>query len=262
MLSIDLTDRRAVVTGANSGIGLGIALALARAGCDVAGCGLEDEHTSGAQSFLEQVQHRGRRSFYQAVDLVNGAPTRSFVEWAGQQLGGIDVVVSNAGRNINKGAEDCTEHDWQANAELNLAAHWRVAQSAKPYLDRAQLPVVVVMGSNQAYRTLANSFPYNVAKAGLTGLVQSLALEWGPHIRTVGIAPGYIDTPMNDAVFDAFPDPAGRRAEVARLHPLGRLGRPDEVGALCAFLCSPLAGFISGTTLLIDGGRSAVLQDA
>ena len=261
MLSIDLSGRRAVVTGANSGIGLATTLALAKAGCDVAGCGLEAVQTPGAQSFLDLVRQSGQRSYYQAVDLANAAATRGFVEWAGRQLGGIDFVVSNAGRNVNMGAADCTEDDWQANTELNLAAHWRVAQSAKPYLNRAQQPVVVVMGSIQAYRTMRNSFPYNVAKAGLTGLVQSLALEWGPHIRTVGIAPGYIDTPMNDVVFAKFPDPAGRRAAVARLHPVGRMGLPDDVGALCAFLCSPLAGFISGTTLLIDGGRSAVLQD-
>ena len=69
-------------------------------------------------------------------------------------------------------------------------------------------------------------------------------------------------TPMNAALFDASPDPAARRAQVERLHPVGRLGTPEEVGALGAFLCSPLAGFISGSTVLIDGGRSAVLQDA
>jgi NAD(P)-dependent dehydrogenase (short-subunit alcohol dehydrogenase family) len=137
-----------------------------------------------------------------------------------------------------------------------------VAQAAKPYLDRAHAPVVIIMGSNHALYTLPNAFPYNVAKAGLVAMVQSLAIEWGPHIRAVGIAPGFVDTPMNIEWFSRFPDPAAKRSQVIGLHPVGRLGTPEDVGVLCAFLCSPLAGYISGNTILIDGGRNAVMQDA
>ena len=112
---------------------------------------------------------------------------------AAQQLGGIDLIVSNAGANFSKSVELCTEDDWRANLELNLAAHWRIAQTAKPYLDRARNPVVIVIASNQAFRPLPNAFPYNAAKAALVALVQSLAIEWGPHIRAAGIAPEAID---------------------------------------------------------------------
>jgi len=108
---------------------------------------------------------------------------------------------------------------------------------------------------------LPNAFPYNAAKAALVALVQSLAIEWGPHIRAAGIAPGFIDTPMNVEWFNRFSDPAAKRAQIEGIHPVKRIGTPAEVGALCAFLCSPLAGFISGTTILIDGGRGALLQD-
>lgn len=260
-LSIDLSNSKAIVTGANSGIGTGIALVLAQAGCDVAGCGLEAAESDGARAFLINTQAQGRRAYYQSVDLTDAQRTRAFVEWAAQQLGGIDFVISNAGANYNKGTENSTDADWYANAELNLAAHWRVAQAAKPYLDRAPNPVVLIVTSNQAYRTLPNAFPYNVAKAGLLGMVQSLALEWGPHVRAVGIAPGFIDTPMNVEWFGRFADPTAKRAQIESIHAVKRLGTPAEVGALCAFLCSPFAGFITGTTILIDGGRSARLQD-
>jgi NAD(P)-dependent dehydrogenase (short-subunit alcohol dehydrogenase family) len=121
--------------------------------------------------------------------------------------------------------------------------------------------VVIVISSNHAYATLPNCFPYNVAKAGVTALVQSLALEWGPSIRAVGIAPGFINTAAGDAWFASFPDAAAERLRTAALHPVGRIGEPEEIGALCAFLATPWAGFISGTTLLVDGGRSALLQD-
>lgn len=260
-INIDLTNSRALVTGVSSGIGAGVAEALAQAGCDVAGCGIESERDQGSQRFLETVQKIGRRAFYDSVDLKDAEAARGFVEWGAQQLGGVDIVVSNAGRNYNLGAELLTEADWQANNDLNLAAHWRVAQCAKPYLDQARSPVVIIMSSNHALYTMRNAFPYNVAKAGLVAMVQSLAIEWGPHIRAVGVAPGFIDTAMNIEWFGRFPDPAAKRAQVIDMHPVGRLGTAEEVGALCAFLCSPLAGFISGNTILIDGGRNAIMQD-
>lgn len=260
-LTIDLAPRQALVTGVSSGIGAGIALTLAQAGCEVAGCGIESAESEGARTFRTAVEALGRRAFYQSVDLTDGLAARAWVTWAAGKLGGIDLVISNAGRNFHKGAEPVTEADWQANLDLNLAAHWRVAQAAKPYLDRSPQPVIIIMGSNHAFYTIPHAFPYNVAKAGLVAMVQSLAIEWGPHIRAVGVAPGFIDTPMNIEWFGQFPDPAAKRAQVVALHPVGRLGTAEEVGALCAFLCSPLAGYISGTTILIDGGRSAVMQD-
>jgi NAD(P)-dependent dehydrogenase (short-subunit alcohol dehydrogenase family) len=177
-------------------------------------------------------------------------------------LGGCDVLVSNAGRNVFKGAAACTDADWKECMELDLASHWRVAQAAKPYLEKARPGVVIVIGSNHAFYTLPGCFPYNVAKAGLGALVQSLALEWGPAIRVVGIAPGFIDTAGADVWFGSFPDPAAERRRTEQLHAVGRIGSPEEIGALCAFLASPLCGFIDGTTIVVDGGRSARMQDS
>jgi NAD(P)-dependent dehydrogenase (short-subunit alcohol dehydrogenase family) len=260
-LQIDLSYTRALLTGASSGIGLGIASAMAQAGCDIAGCGLEPAESDGVNRFYGRVESQGRHAHYRTIDLTDPDETREFVEWAAEKLDGIDFVISNAGANFNLGAAKTSEELWRKNMELNLAAHWRVAQSAKPYLDLAARPVIVINASNQAFRTLSGSFPYNVAKAALPGMVQSLALEWGTHVRTIGIAPGFIDTPMNVEWFARAPDPAAKRRQVEGIHPVGRIGTPEEVGALCAFLCSPLAGFISGTTILIDGGRSAIVQD-
>jgi len=260
-LNIDLSNYRALVTGVSSGIGAGIADALAQAGSDVAGCGLEATTSEGAKRFGTKVESHGRRAKYQSLDISDAKSARAFVDWAATQLGGLDVLISNAGRNFFKGVEKATDADWESNINLNLAAHWRVAQTAKPYLDKADAPVVIVITSNHSLYTLPNSFPYNVAKAGLVAMVQSMAIEWGPHLRAVGIAPGFIDTPLADAWFNEFPDPAAKRKQIEGLHPVGRLGTPMDVGALCAFLCSPLAGNISGNTILIDGGRSAVMQD-
>ncbi len=260
-LTVDLSGKRALVTGVTGGIGAAIAAVLARAGCDVAGCGRSPESSAGAQAFVRAVAGEGRRALYHSADLADPAAAADWVVRAATALGGCDLLISNAGRNIFKGAEGCTEGDWGECMALDLAAHWRVARAAKPWLERASPGVVVVITSNHAFSTLPGCFPYNVAKAGLVALVQSLALEWGPAIRVVGVAPGFIDTPGNDTWFDSFPDPAAERKRTEQLHPVGRLGQPAEIGALCAFLASPLAGFISGTTLTVDGGRSARMQD-
>ena len=102
----------------------------------------------------------------------------------------------------------------------------------------------------------------NVTKTAITGLVRSLTIEWGPKIRTVGVAPGFIDTAGNDTWFNSFPDAMAERQRTINLHPVKKIGTVEEVGALCVYLASPMAGFISGTTILMDGGRSALMQDS
>lgn len=261
-LSIDLKNCGALVTGVTSGIGAGIAEELARAGCDVTGCGLEKPTDDAVKRFQSSVGARGSKAHYLPCDLQKPDAPGELVKFAAKAMGGLDIVVSCAGRNVFEGVDECAEKEWRDSLELNLASHWRLAKAARPWLEKAKAPVFIVINSNQAFRTLAGCFPYNVAKAGLLALVQSLAIEWGPQIRAVGIAPGFIDTPGNDSWFNGFPDPAAERRRTEALHPVGRIGTPREIGGLCAFLASSYAGFISGVTLPIDGGRSALLQDS
>lgn len=263
MLAIDLTCRRAFVSGVTSGIGAGIAAVLAQAGCDVAGCGRSSPDSSGARAFLDVVEGHGGRGVYLPGDLADPTVPSDLIARAVEYLGGLDLLVSNAGRNIFTGVTDCSESEWAECMNLDLAAHWRLARAARPALlaTSSHEPVILIIGSNHGWSTIPGCFPYNVAKAGLLGLVQSLAIEWGPRIRTVGIAPGFIDTAGNQTWFDRFADPATERARTEKLHPVGRLGTVGEIAGLCAFLASPYARFISGTTLCADGGRSALMQD-
>jgi NAD(P)-dependent dehydrogenase (short-subunit alcohol dehydrogenase family) len=260
-ISIDLTGRRAWISGVTSGIGLGIAAQLARAGCDVAGCGYCSADSDGARKFIAAVTRHGRSAWYDEVDLGLPAGPANWVARAAEHTGRADIVVSNAGRNIFTGAERCTEKDWADCINLDLASHWRLAQAAKPFLEAGTAPVIVIITSNHAYSTIPGCFPYNVAKAGLVALTQSLAIEWGPRIRSIGIAPGFIDTPGNDKWFTSFSNPQEERARTEQAHPVGRIGTVEEIGGLCAFLASPWAAFMSGATILVDGGRSAIMQD-
>lgn len=262
-LAIDLNGKRAFVSGATRGIGLGVARSLAKAGCDVAGCGLSAEDSEPVSVFREIVEAQGRKAFYLQGQLSDPEVPSLLMKRVADEFGALDILVSNAGRNVFEGAELCSESDWDECMNLDLASHWRMAKSALPMLRAGSDPgVVIVMGSNHAYNTIKGCFPYNVAKAGLLGLVQSIAIEWGPEVRCVGLAPGFIDTPGGDAWFNSFEDPAAERSRTESSHPVGRIGSVDEIGALCAFLSSDYAGFISGTTLLVDGGRSALMQDA
>ncbi len=263
-LTIDLENKKAFVSGCTRGIGAGVARALAMAGCDVAGCGTCVAEHENAIGFIEDMEALGRKDLYVQGDLSQADTPVALMQAVKEQWGSLDIVISNAGRNIFKGAEHCSEDDWDECMNLDLTSHWRLSKAALPLLKASDggPSSIVVMGSNHAMNTIPGCFPYNVAKAGLLGVVQALAIEWGPEIRCVGIAPGFIDTPGNDAWFDTFPDPAAERKRTEQSHPVGKLGSVEEIGALCAFLASPFGGFISGTTLLADGGRSALMQDA
>lgn len=260
-LEIDLTGKRALVTGASDGVGTAVAQVLARAGCRVAGTGRVAPDHPRAVELLDSLRAEGRDGIYLAGDLADPTTPAMLVDQSVSAFGGLDIVVSNAGRNDFKGADAASEEDWQDCMNLNLASHWRLAKAARPHLMKNGTGVFIVMTSNHAYRTIPGCFPYNVAKTALTGLVRALAIEWGPAIRVMGVAPGFIDTPGNQAWFDSFPDPAAERILTDKRHPVGRIGKPEEVGNLCAFLASPLCEFITGNTILMDGGRSALMQD-
>jgi NAD(P)-dependent dehydrogenase (short-subunit alcohol dehydrogenase family) len=260
-LAIDLTNKRVLVTGASDGVGAGVARVLARTGCRLVGTGSVPADHPRALAFLDAMAREGATATYLSGDLKHPETPALLIDQTVQALGGLDIVISNAGRNAFHGVDAASEQDWQDCMNLNLASHWRLAKAARPHLTNANPGVLLIMGSNHADRSIPGCFPYNVAKTALTGLVRALAIEWGPAIRVVGVAPGFIDTPGNQAWFDSFPDPAAERARTERMHPAGRIGTPEEVGNLCAFLASPLCGFITGNTILMDGGRSALMQD-
>jgi NAD(P)-dependent dehydrogenase (short-subunit alcohol dehydrogenase family) len=260
-LDLNFSGKLVLITGVTSGIGAGVAAMFARAGASVAGCGTQTEDSPPAIRFLQEAEARQTEALYVQADVTGEAQLEDFVKKALQRFGRIDVLVSNAGVNIFTDPSSCTEEDWQYNAELNLASHWRLARLCRPHLEKRQ-GVIIIMASNHAYATLPGCFPYNVTKTALTGLVRALAVEWGPAIRTVGLAPGFIETEASRRWFDGFPDAVAERRRTINLHPVKRLGTPEEVGGYCVFLASEYASFASGATYLLDGGRSAVMQDS
>lgn len=261
MLSINLKNRVAIVTGVSSGIGAGVAAILAQAGCHVAGCARTPETAQAAIDFTVSVEKHERKAFYRSVDVTKSDQIEAFVAEATELFGGIDIVVSNAGVNVFKGVNKCTDEQWTQNMKLNLASHWHLAKACHPWLAKSRSGVFQIMTSNHAYATIPGCFPYNVTKTALTGMVRAMAIEWGPLVRVLGLAPGFIETSGNDKWFNSFPDSEAERRRTIDLHPAGKLGTVAEIGAWCAFMASDYAAFATGSTYLIDGGRSALLQD-
>jgi NAD(P)-dependent dehydrogenase (short-subunit alcohol dehydrogenase family) len=259
-LQIDLKDKVALITGVTSGIGAAIATVFAKAGAHVAGCGRHESTSEEAKEFVNRITDFKQEALYLQADVTVASDLENLVQQTIDTFGRIDILITNAGANVFKGAENCSEEAWIKNHELNLASHWRLAKLCKPWLDKNH-GVIIIMTSNHAYSSIPGCFPYNVTKTALTGLVRSLAIEWGPSIRTVGIAPGFIDTPGNQKWFDSFPDAAKERQRTIDSHPVKKIGSPEEVGAWCVFLASEYASFASGVTYLLDGGRSALMQD-
>ncbi|MDX9880579.1 MAG: SDR family oxidoreductase [Prolixibacteraceae bacterium] len=260
MIPIDLQGKVAIVTGSTQGLGLGIARKLAEAGCHVAGCGTSAADSEKVLSFKTVVKKSARESYYQVVDVKSERDINRFVENVIARFGKVDILISNAGKNMFTFPETCDLKLYEENDALNLRSHWLISKACYPELKRNKGSIVLIT-SNHAYATLPGCFPYNVAKAGIIGLVQALAIEWGPEIRVLALAPGFIETEAGESWFQSFPDPERKKQEIRNIHLVKKFGTVDEIGAFCAFLCSEYAGFVTGTTYLIDGGRSAVMQD-
>jgi len=255
MFQIDLAGKTVLITGVTSGIGACIAKMFAKAGANVSGCATSAE----CNEFIKTSEENSIKTLYTQCDVTKEEDLQKLVQFTIKEFGRIDILISNAGRNIFEGAINCDEDHWQKNMDLNLTSHWLLAKLCKPHLEKNN-GVIIIITSNHAYSTIPGCFPYNIAKTALTGLVRSLAIEWGPAIRTIGLAPGFIDTAGNQKWFDSFPDSERERKRTIDLHPVKKIGTPEEVGAWCVFLASEYAAFASGTTYLIDGGRSALLM--
>lgn len=259
---IDLSDRTAVITGVSSGIGAGIAKMFARAGANIAGCALESRNYKGVKDFFETIKKESAKEpLYIQTDVTDLDQLDVFVSRVVEKFKSIDILASNAGTNVFKGAENCSRSDWLYNLNLNLESHWNISRLCKPHLEQNKNGVILINSSCHAFNTLPGSFPYNIAKSGLKALVQSLTLEWSPGIRTVGIAPGFIETQLAIDWFNSHDNPEVARQNTVQSFPLRRLGTPEEIGGWFVFLSSSYASFAGGQTYLIDGGRSAVMFD-
>jgi NAD(P)-dependent dehydrogenase (short-subunit alcohol dehydrogenase family) len=254
-----LSGKVAFVTGAGRGIGKGIATVLAQKGAAVAIIELDAD--TGQQAAQELIA-AGHRALFIQTDVTQESAIQAAVARTVETFGKVDILVNNAGRNLHFDAVKMTSDEWDSAGALNLKSAWLCSKYALPHMVEQGGGVIVNIASVHATMTLYNNFPYAALKSGLLGLTRNLALDWGDkNIRVVTVSPGYIRTSPVIAGFQQAADPAAEELRVIALHALKRIGMPEDVGNLVAFLASDEASYITGTEIVIDGGLSSRYAD-
>lgn len=240
--------RRAIVTGADSGIGRAAAVALAADGLDVAITWHTDEE--GAEQTAEEVRSHGARAVLARLDASEFPRCGDVVDELIAELGGLDVFVNNAGTGVSTPVLEIEPAEWRNVIDVDLTGPFVCLQRAARHLVKTgRGGRLIAVTSVHAHQPMVGSSAYDAAKHGLNGLIKNLALELGHlGVSAVAVAPGEIATPMTGQT-DVDP-----RAEDRPGIPLGRPGDAREVGALIAFLARPEAAYITGTSVVIDGG--------
>ena len=254
MLAIDLTGRKAIVTGGARGIGAGIVRCLAQAGAQVAFTHAGSER--GRQAAAQLVAELSRAGC-QVTELVAAAQDVDAMERAVSQaaeaFGGLDIVVPNVGKNWVALLEQLDVAGWRQSLDLNLTASFIAVKATFPWLCKAPRGDVVLIGSSGVIDGGGGGSQYAAAKAGLEGLMAGLMRELPRKgIRVNVIHPCVVDTDLLRERYDT----EEKRGRLAAQVPVGRLARPEDIGGLVAFLCSDLGGFICGQAILVDGGRT------
>ena len=248
----------AAITGAGSGIGRGVAVALAASGARVVA---NDLHADGLDDTLALVRAVGSEGIACVGDVRRREDVRRIVDDAVSVFGGLDVMVANAAVGIYADLAEMSDEDLDRVLDVNLKGALMSAQLAIPALRARGGGSIVFISSVQAYATLRGCVAYGAAKAGLVAATRALAVELGADgIRVNAVAPGTIDTPMLARDVDAMnaAGAAGFLDRVRGANALGRIGTVDEIGDVVAFLVSDAARYVTGATVVADGGFLAV----
>ena len=252
--SMRLDGKVALVTGAGSGIGKGLALAVAEAGADCVATE-QPERMADLEPVCDQIRDLGRRALALPLRLPDLSSIDTLVTEVVTALGRIDILVNNAGINIPRDALELSEQDWDAVLDVNLKGLFFLSQRVAREMVQAGGGRIVNIASQNGVVGYYRRAAYCSSKAGVVNLTRVLAIEWAQYdINVNAVGPTFILTPLTQSTFD---DPVLREDLLKRI-PLGRVGTPEDVAGAVVFLASPAAALITGHTLLVDGGWTAL----
>jgi gluconate 5-dehydrogenase len=252
--NFSLSGEVAIVTGARRGIGKAIALAFAGAGADVAVCDLvaDDGQLDAVAGEIEKL---GRRALAVKVDTTRRAEVESMAEAVSERLGPVGVLANNAGILIRSALLDLPEEDWDRLMAVDLKSYYLCAQAVGRRMVRQKRGKIINTASQFSFRTTPGMGPYSIAKAGVVMLTRALAQELGKHgIRVNAIAPGLVKTDFSKDSWENNPDFV---KQYSSQMPLGRMGETTDLVGAALFLASDASAYVTGHTILIDGGALA-----
>jgi len=246
----DLTGKVAIVTGASRGLGQYFGRALARAGADLA---ITSRDLESLRPFQQEIEAMGRRALALQLDVRDHHSIQHMVSAVHAAYGKIDILVNNAGCNVRKPALEVTWDDWNLILDTNLRGAFFVAQAVARHMIPRRYGRIINIGSITSVFGYAGLSPYSASRGGIKQLTMSLADDWGPHGVTVNcLAPGWFKTQQNRVLYENE-----RWVEyITDRIPLRRPGRPDDLDGAVVFLASDASQYITGQTLLVDGGMT------
>jgi 2-deoxy-D-gluconate 3-dehydrogenase len=248
----DLRGKVALVTGGNGGIGLGIARGLAQAGADVAIAGRNAAKHSAAVDALAGL---GGQAIGIIADVTDAADVRRMVAETAERLGGLDILIANAGMNIRKAPQDYTIEEWHQIVNTNLTSVFACCQAVYPEMQRRGGGKIVTIGSMTSLFGFDIASVYAATKGAVVQLTQSLAMAWAKdNIQVNSILPGWIETDLNKGARLAA---NGLQARVVQRTPAARWGQPGDLAGAAVFFSSRASDFVTGTALPVDGGFSS-----
>lgn len=246
----DLSGKVALVTGTSRGLGQYFARALARAGADIA---MTSRDKASLSQFAVEIEKIGRRTFATPLDVRDHASIQAGVAAVEAHFGKIDILVNNAGCNIRKPALDVTWDDWNTILDTNLRGSFFVAQAVARGMIQRSYGRIINIGSVTSVAGYAGLGPYGASRGGIRQLTMSLADDWGKHGVTVNcLAPGWFKTRQNQVLYEN----AAWVEYITDRIPVKRPGRPDDLDGAVVFLASESSRYVTGQTLLVDGGIS------
>lgn len=258
-MDLGLRDRGVVITGGSRGIGRAIALACAAEGANIAFCA---RHQEEIDKTIADLKVKGVKTFGFIADVTQAEAVERFIHTSAEALGDIDILVNNVGGSKGQGLIGSSDDEWRGTFDMNIFHTVRVSRAVVPYMHKRGGGSIVIISSISGWKP-SSSIQYGTAKAAEIFLSSALALELGAfRIRVNTVCPGSVMFPDGGWARYQEHDPGGFQRFQAEAFPLGRLGTPEEIARVVAFVASPAGSWINGAMIPVDGAQQQSKSDA